>query len=49
MTDTRKFLALLKSMGWLKAPFSDMDIDRLEHLFKEDKYLLENTEYEVIK
>lgn len=37
---TRKFLQLIKEMGWLKNPFNEMELDVLEHKFNEDSYIL---------
>lgn len=45
--NTRKNLQLLKEMGWLKKPFSEMSLDVLEHKFNEDNYILHSNGFEV--
>lgn len=44
---TRRCLSLLKEIGWLKSPYSGMELDRLEFQFNEDTYILHPDCYEV--
>lgn len=47
MDKTREHLSLLKEMGWLKRPFSEMSLDVLEHKFNEDSYILHADGFDV--
>lgn len=40
MNGTRRCLQLLKKMGWIVQPYSEMELDVLEHKFNEDSYIL---------